>query len=277
MIHRLLVFAAFSSLALAPLSAADRDDDDAPAPPPSATHLSSGKAATDVARLSDDDGLFSSDDFLGGTEVYQTEEKGECEFQANMYLGRNLQNFSGEIEYGITDNFMISFGTGYRRARETDDAAEAGDPEESASSGPTSTWTGELELRYRLPHQRLCPCDVAVALDIAPQFVRSQATQWFAEPRLILQRTFGPLTLTSNIGGELGRYSTLELSAGFLYRLCPCASLGGEILYDSRDRELSGIPQIFIRPTRQLTVVLGYTFTNTPSMNTWDASLRFDF
>lgn len=274
MIHRLLVLAALSSLALARLSAADRDDDDAPASPPAATHLADGKAARAVARPSDDDTLSSADDFLGGTEVYQTQEKGECEFQANMYLGRNLQNYSGEIEYGITDDFMISFGTGYRRELDT---AEAGDPEEAGSSGPTSTWTGEFELRYRLPHQHLWPCDVAFSLDIAPQFVRSQATQWFAEPRLILQRSFGPLTITSNIGAELGRYSTLELSAGCLYQLCPCALLGGEILYDTRDRELSGIPQLFLMPTRQLTVVLGYTFTNTPSLNTWDASIRIDF
>ena len=275
MIRHFLISAALSALLVARLAAASHDDDDGRAAPPSVSQLSSGKAAKAVTRpADDDDALSSADDYLGGTEVYQTQEKGECEFQADMFLGRNRQVYSGEIEYGITDEFMISFGTGYRREA---DSEEAGDSDEAGSSGLTSTWTGECELRYRLPHHGAWPCDIAFALDLSPHFVHSQATQWFAEPRLILQRTFDSLTLTSNVGAELGRYSTLEFSGGFLYRICPCVAVGGEILYDTRDRELDGIPQIFVSPTRQITIVFGYSFTNTPSLNTWDASLRLDF
>ncbi len=263
------VFCALTIAFAFPVFAADRDDEESPS-----ALAKASKAAVSLP-ASDDDGLSSADDLLGGTEVYQTQEKGEFEIQADMFLGRNLQQYAGEIEYGITDEFMISFGTGYRRELESDDAGDA--EEEGGAASPTSTWTGEVELRYRLPRQRAWPVDIAFSLDVAPQFVRGQATQWTTEPRLILQHTFGPLTATANLGAELGRYSSLELSGGLLYSLCRYAAVGGEVLYDSRDREISGIPQIFLMPTRQFTVVLGYTFCSDPALNTWDASLRFDF
>jgi hypothetical protein len=211
------------------------------------------------------------DDYLGGTEVYQTEDQGEFEIESTVFLGKMFQSYGGEIEYGVTDQLMIDAEVDYSNLKGTGDADDGGQTGLSA-------WNGELELRYRLARQRSWPIDVAIALGTGAQFVHSQATQWSAEPRLILQRSFDRFTITGNVGGELGRLPSLETSFGARCELCKWTTIGCELLYDYRERQLAGIPQIYIYPFQLVTVVLGYSFTNSQSPgNTWDMSVRIDF
>ncbi len=217
---------------------------------------------------------FDVDDYLGGTEVYETQERRKFQFESNFLLGNDLFSFRGGLEYGITDQLMIAAEAGYFHSRgEKEGEEEVGEVDDSPISS-----TYEVEVRYRLISQKSWPVDIAFAIGANAEVLRSGQVLWAAEPRLILQRTVGRFAATANFSGDLGRGFSTEVSGGIRYEICKYAVVACEILYDFQEREALCIPQIFIAPADGLTLQFGYGFSNEPDAgNNFIAGVLLEF
>lgn len=137
-----------------------------------------------------------------------------------------------EVEYGITNRWDISLYQTF---------AQSMDPAAGTSTGLNYTKT-KLRTRYRFGERGELPVDVLVYFEVQKAF---GSGTWVVEPKLILARDFGKVTVAVNLipeveleeeleitGTEVEAERELELEPGWAlgatYELSPKWKLGAE-------------------------------------------------
>jgi hypothetical protein len=104
--------------------------------------------------------------------------------------GASTLEWKAEVEYGITDHWDLA-------VYQTFGEAHGSDPALTVPFGYAET---SVESRYRLAERGQWPVDVLLYLEVAKQF---GADAWDVEPKLILARDLGRLSLNLNAAPEL--------------------------------------------------------------------------
>jgi hypothetical protein len=119
-----------------------------------------------------------------------------------------------EIEYGLTSRWEIAL---YQTLGQV-------------AGAPLSYATTKLETRYRLAERGEWPVDVNLYMEVAKPFGIEELE---LEPKLILAKDLGALTVALNLIGELEIEDEVELVPGFAlgasYELSPALKLGAEV------------------------------------------------
>jgi hypothetical protein len=83
------------------------------------------------------------------------------------------------------------------------------------------------------------------------------------EPRLILSRNFSKLNLTVNLAEEIPvtrGHPSLELRGGWQYDATKFFRFGAELRYDTEERSVAVIPQIWFVFRHEVTFKVGYFY-----------------
>jgi hypothetical protein len=191
------------------------------------------------------------------TYEYPTLAKGELELEFwNTQAGdtgagqASTLDLQIEIEYGITNRWEISL---YQTLGQAADGSGLG-------YGKT-----KLENRYRLAERGAWPVDVTLYLELAKPFGSEEVE---VEPKLILARDFGRVTVALNVIGEIEIEDQAEFIPGFAlgatYEMSPKLKMGLEVFGEleeemdpmtggeSHELALSAGPAIGWSPTPKL-------------------------
>lgn len=167
------------------------------------------------------------------TYEYMTMPKGglELEFYNTQETGFGDSDPSAlktqvEVEYGITDRWDLSIYQVFKQAK---------DPTDPAGNKAFEYAETKLRTRYRLGERGGWPVDVLLYFELVKAF---GATEYEVEPKLILARDFGKVTLAVNLIGALvlvkGADPEFEkaYAAGLTYEVVPALKLGAEAFGD---------------------------------------------
>jgi hypothetical protein len=199
--------------------------------------------------------LFSSiavahrEDYIDETLVFTTLDRGEIESQYWFDVGNeDSDRFARHhivFEYGITDHWMI-------------DGRVSGLDEDGFHLD-----SSHLETRYRLFDEGALPIDIAVSGEVNTNRDAQGHQIVGIEPRLILSKDFGKLNLTTNLAEELpfNRHSpSLEVRGGWQYDATKVFRFGSELRYDTEERSVAVIPQIWSVFPHEVTFKVGYFY-----------------
>ena len=199
--------------------------------------------------------LFSSDafahreDYIDETLVFATLGRGEIESQYWFDVGSEDSNrFTRHhiaLEYGLTDHWMI-------------DGRVSGLDEDGFHLD-----SSRLETRYRFFDEGTLPIDIAVSGELNTDRDEQGHQIVGIEPRLILSKDFGKLNLTTNLAEEFPftRDSpSLEVRGGWQYDATKFFRFGAELRYDTEERSVAVIPQIWFVFPHEVTFKVGYFY-----------------
>ena len=199
--------------------------------------------------------LFSSDafahreDYIDETLVFATLDRGEIESQYWFDVGSEDSNrFTRHhiaLEYGLTDHWMI-------------DGRVSGLDEDGFHLD-----SSRLETRYRFFDEGTLPIDIAVSGELNTDRDEQGHQIVGIEPRLILSKDFGKLNLTTNLAEEFlfTRHSpSLEVRGGWQYDVTKFFRFGSELRYDTEERSVAVIPQIWFVFPHEVTFKVGYFY-----------------
>jgi hypothetical protein len=199
--------------------------------------------------------LFSSDafahreDYIDETLVFATLGRGEIESQYWFDVGSEDSNrFTRHhiaLEYGLTDHWMI-------------DGRVSGLDEDGFHLD-----SSRLETRYRFFNEGTLPIDIAVSGELNTDRDEQGHQIVGIEPRLILSKDFGKLNLTTNLAEEFPftrHRPSLELRGGWQYDATKFFRFGAELRYDTEERSVAVILQIWFVFPHEVTFKVGYFY-----------------
>ena len=189
------------------------------------------------------------EDYIDETLVFATLDRGEVESQYWFDVGSEDSNqFTRHhiaLEYGITDHWMI-------------DGRVSGLDEDGFHLD-----SSRLETRYRFFDEGTLPIDIAVSGEVNTNRDAQGHQIVGIEPRLILSKDFGKLNLTANLaeGFPFNHHSpSLEVRAGWQYDATKFFRFGSELRYDTGERSVVAIPQIWLVFPHEVSFKVGYFY-----------------
>ena len=190
------------------------------------------------------------EDYIDETLVFATLNRGEIESQYWFDVGSEDSDdlFTRHhivLEYGITDRWMI-------------DGRVSGLDEDGFHLD-----SSRLETRYRFFDEGTLPIDIAVSGEVNTNRDAQGHQIVGVEPRLILSKNFGKLNLTTNLAEEFPftRHSpSLEVRGGWQYDAAKFFRFGSELRYDTEERSVAVIPQIWLVFPHEVSFKVGYFY-----------------
>jgi hypothetical protein len=189
------------------------------------------------------------EDYIDETLVFATLDRGEIESQYWFDTGsEDSDRFTQHhivFEYGITDHWMI-------------DGRVSGLNEDGFHLD-----SSRLETRYRFFDEGSLPIDIAVSSEVNTNRDAQGHQIVGIEPRLILSKDFGNLNLTTNLAEEIPftRHSPpFEVRGGWQYDATKFFRFGSELRYDTEERSVAVIPQIWLVFPHEVTFKVGYFY-----------------
>jgi hypothetical protein len=199
--------------------------------------------------------LFSSsafahrEDYIDETLVFATLDRGEVEsqywFDAGSEDSDGFTRHHIALEYGITDHWMI-------------DGRVSGLDEHGFHLD-----SSRLETRYRFFNEGTLPIDIAGSGEVNTNRDTQGHQSFGIEPRLILSRDFTKLNLTVNLAEEIPftrGHPSLEIRSGWQYDATELFRFGSELRYDTGERSVAVIPQIWFVFPHEVTLKVGYFY-----------------
>jgi hypothetical protein len=214
------------------------------------------------------------DDYLGGTAVADTDEAGGVQAESNFMRMHDLWLGTFALEYGISADWQVSSEFGYGRALPTGALFGA-----DTNLGSSYTRTAEIETRYRAgTTESGWPCEVTLALGLQMERLTGESATWNVQPRVILQKNLGRFSAVLNLGAELGDRSSFQPAFGARYAVCEAVALACEVQGDLADHSTTVVPQVILRPSKEITFMVGCAIANTDSHHSsFKAGLIWDF
>jgi len=199
--------------------------------------------------------LFSSiafahrEDYIDETLVFATLDRGEIEsqywFDAGSEDSDRFTRHDIALEYGITDHWMI-------------DGRVSGLDEDGFHLD-----SSRLETRYRFFDEGTLPIDIAVSGEVNTNRYAQGHQIVGIEPRLILSKDLGKLNLTTNLAEEIPftRHGpSFEVRGGCQFDATKFFRFGSELRYDTEERSVAVIPQIWLVFPHEVTFKVGYSY-----------------
>lgn len=189
------------------------------------------------------------EDYIDETLVFVTLDRGEIEpeywFDVGSVDSDQFTRHHLALEYGITDHWMI-------------DGRVTGLEEHGFHLD-----SSRLETRYRFFDEGTLPLDIALSGEINTHRDEQGHQIFGIEPRLILSKDFGKLNLTVNLAEEIPfsrDHPSFEIRGGWRYDATKLFRIGTELRYDTEERSVSVIPQIWFAFPHEVTLKAGYSY-----------------